>query len=419
MKLTTSVRVTFALLGLSLLALAVTGSPVYSRLSYLWLFLLAGNWAWAMVGVRGIKVQRTARTLRAEVGQVFEEQFMIDNTTRLPRLWLEVRDESPLPDSQGSRVITLLPGRQARSYRAMTRLTRRGVFPLGPTVIASGDPFGLFPVSRRLPTHSSLLVYPMIVHLPSFPSPAGLLPGGEALRRRTHQITPNASGVREYAPGDPLNRIHWVSTARRRRLMVKEFELDPMAQVWIFVDAARAAQSEAAIADPAKEIDPKDFWRTPASASLRPSTEEYAASIAASLARHFLRRGRAVGFVSSGAAHDILPAETGGRQLGKILEALALFRAEGDLSILALIMAQAKHLPRGSTIVVITPSAEQEVEVAIDYVQQRGLRPVVVLLDAASFGGAPGTAELAAAIKTIGVPVRRIACGDKLEKALS
>ncbi|MEK7323662.1 MAG: DUF58 domain-containing protein [Chloroflexota bacterium] len=416
MKLTASVRVIFFLLGLSLLALAVTGSPVYSRLSYLWLFLLAGNWAWAAIGVRGIKVQRTARTLRAEVGHVFEEQFVIDNTLPVPRLWLEVRDESPLPDSQGSRVITLLPGRQARSYRAMTRLTRRGVFPLGPTVIASGDPFGLFPVSRRLPTHSSLLVYPMIVHLPSFPSPAGLLPGGEALRRRTHQITPNASGVRDYAPGDPLNRIHWVSTARRRRLMVKEFELDPMAQVWIFVDAAQAAQ--AAIAEPAKEIDPKDFWRAPATASLRPSTEEYTASIAASLARHFLRRGRAVGFVSSGATHDILPAETGGRQLGKILEALALFRAEGDLPILALITAQAKHLPRGSTIVVITPSVEQEVEVAIDYVQQRGLRPVAVLLDAASFGGAPGTAELAAAIKTIGVPVRRIACGDKLEKAL-
>ena len=104
--------------------------------------------------------------------------------------------------------------------------------------------------------------------------------------------------------------------------------------------------------------------------------------------------------------------------MGKILEALALFRAEGDLSILALIMAQAKHLPRGSTITVITPSIDQEVEVAIDYVQQRGLRPVVVLLDAASFGGMPGTAELAAAIKTLGAPARRIANGDNLEKAL-
>jgi hypothetical protein len=56
---------------------------------------------------------------------------------------------------------------------------------------------------------------------------SGLLSGGEALRRRTHYVTTNASGVRDYAPGDSFSRIHWRSTARRNRLIVKEFELDP------------------------------------------------------------------------------------------------------------------------------------------------------------------------------------------------
>ena len=50
-------------------------------------------------------------------------------------------------------------------------------------------------------------------------------------------------GVREYVDGDPLNRIHWMSTARRDRLMVKEFELDPQSDVWIFLDAEREVQS--------------------------------------------------------------------------------------------------------------------------------------------------------------------------------
>jgi len=284
-------------------------------------------------------------------------------------------------------------------------------------VVATGDPFGLFPVNRRLPALSSLLVYPMMVNLRAFPNPTGLLPGGEALRRRTHQITPNAAGVRDYAPGDPLSRIHWVSTARRKRLMVKEFELDPLAQIWVFVDATRSAQVDISVAP--REIDPKDFWRESNIApSLPPTTEEYIASIAASVARYFLRRGRAVGYVCSGATRNVLPAETGGRQLGKILEALALLRAEGDLSILGLIMAQARHLPRGSTVIVITPAVEHEVAVAVDYLQQRGLRPVVVLLDAATFGGAPGTAELAQAIKAMGVPLRLISNGANLEKAL-
>jgi len=157
---TASLRVVLGLLGLSVLALVVTGAPIYSRLSYLWGFLLAGNWIWATLALRGVKVQRMTRARRAQVGQVFQEQFEIQNDSRLPRLWLEVRDRSALPNSRASRVLAMIKGRQRRLYSVRTRLVRRGVFPLGPTVLASGDPFGLFPVSRTLLPGDSLLVYP-------------------------------------------------------------------------------------------------------------------------------------------------------------------------------------------------------------------------------------------------------------------
>jgi len=57
--------------------------------------------------------------------------------------------------------------------------------------------------------------------------PPANLPGEGRFRKRTHYVTPNASGVREYAPGDSFNRIHWRSTARTGEIMVKLFELDP------------------------------------------------------------------------------------------------------------------------------------------------------------------------------------------------
>ncbi|RME38790.1 MAG: DUF58 domain-containing protein, partial [Thermoflexia bacterium] len=237
--MTTPLRVVLVLLGLSLLGLSMTNASVYLHLTYLWAFLLLSSWVWSRMALRGLTVQRRARVLRSQVGQIFEERFEIRNASRLPCPWIEVRDRSPLPSSRGSRVLTTLRGRSSHSYRARTRLTRRGIFPLGPTELVSGDPFGLFPVRRTFPPTSSLLVYPMTVPIRTFPSPPGLLPGGEALRRRTPQVTPNAAGVREYAPGDPLNRIHWPSTARRDRLIVKEFELDPLAEVWIVVDANR------------------------------------------------------------------------------------------------------------------------------------------------------------------------------------
>ena len=318
-------------------------------------------------------------------------------------------DQSTLPGSQGSRVLALLKGRERQSYPARTRLVQRGVFPLGPTILRSADPFGLFPVSRTVSATASLLVYPATLEVYAFPSPSGLLPGGEALRRRTHQVTTNAAGVREYVPGDPLNRIHWLSTARRDRLIVKEFELDPLAEIWILTDAHREVQ--AALPHPPPAMAAEALWQPWGGAELPPSTEEYAVTIAASLARYFLQRRRSVGLASSGPSLSVLAPDRGGRQLNKILEALALLRAEGYLPISALATAQAEHLPRGSTVILVSPSTQREVALAVDHLLQRGLRPVAVLLDAASFGGLPGTEALAATIRRLGVPVCQVANG--------
>jgi len=415
--MTTGQRVILVLLALSLIAGLATGATLYYRLAVLWALLYVGAWIWSASALRGINFNRSARTLRAQVGQVFEERFDIQNPAFWPRLWLEVQDSSPLPGNDGSRVLTMIQGRQGRSYLARTRLMKRGVFELGPTRLSSGDLFGLFPVKLNVPTRDTLLVYPMMVNVRGFPNPPGMLPGGESLRRRTHQITPNAAGVREYATGDPINRIHWMSTARRGRLMVKEFELDPLADVWIFVDAYEAAQAEIPQLEQNQAV--KDLWQRSPKTSLPPSTEEYAVSIAASLARDYLRRGRAVGLAGAGQHLALLPPDRGGRQLGKILEALALLRADGTLPLRGLVETQVKHMMRGSTIVLITPAMDKEIALIADYLLQRGLRPVVVLLDAASFGGRGGIEGVMTTIRSLGVSVRTVSYGTDLEATLS
>jgi uncharacterized protein (DUF58 family) len=414
--MTVAQRVVLLLLVLSLIAGLATGAVIYYRLSYFWAFLFFGGWAWSKFALKGLYLYRSARTLRAQVGQIFEERFEVVNESRLLRIWFEVRNDSPLPESGGSQVLTLLGGRQRRIYWSQTLLKQRGVFPLGPTVLASGDLFGLFPVSITLPAQDSLLVYPQMFYIRSFPNPAGLLPGGEALRRRTHQVTPNAAGVREYAPGDSMNRIHWASTARRNRLMVKEFELDPLAEVWIFLDAERFGQSS--LPEQSEEFNVLTYWRKPTQIKLPPSTEEYGVSIAASLASHFIRRSRSVGLVSAGRHLTLLSPDRGGRQLGKILEALALSHAEGNLPMRGLVETQAKHITRGSTVILITPTVRQEFPYVVEYILRRGVRPVVVLLDPASFGGIKGSSEIADKVRALGVPVLLIENGADLGVAL-
>jgi uncharacterized protein (DUF58 family) len=416
-NLTVGARIVLILLLLSLIAGVVSGEQIYFRLSYVWAVLIIVSWIWSWHILRGVKLSRKARATRAQVGLILEERIEVDNEGRLPRVWLAITDRSPLPDSSASRLFPLVESRRGRTYLSRTRLLNRGVYPLGPTALEAGDPFGLFPVERIYPATDSLLVYPLLVDIKEFPNPAGILPGGEALRRRTPQVTPNAAGVREYEPGDPLNRIHWVSTARRNRLITKEFELDPQAEVWIFLDACKIGQASLEFSWPKKTKE--DLWRHKFEFSLPPSTEEYGVSIAASIARYFLRLGRSVGFVSSGQSMSMIPADRGGRQLGKILESLALLRTVGKLPIWGLVDIQAQHLTRGSTIVIVTHSGEREVVVATDFLMRRGLRPIVVLIDAASFNGPPGTDKLAEDIRYMNIPLRVVRRGDDLGKVLS
>src|SRR4030042_1744565 len=415
--MTTGQKVVIALLALSLLAGLVTGGKLYYRLSVFWALLYFGSWFWSLFSLRGLQFKRSARTLRAQVGQIFEERFEVQNLNWFPRLWLEIRDQTTLPGSDGSRVLSMVMGRQGRSYLARVRLVKRGVFPLGPTSIATGDLFGLFPVELEIAEQDSLLVYPMMVDINGFPNPPGILPGVEALRRRTHQVTPNAAGIREYFTGDPLNRIHWLSTARRGRLMVKEFELDPLADVWLFLDAASNVQ--AALPQEKPDYYAKDFWMRASKLPLPPSTEEYGISIAASLVRDYLQRGRAVGYVCAGGHLTLISPDRGGRQLGKILEALALNHGEGDLPFRALIETQVKNMVRGSTVILITPSTSRDVALMVDFLIQRGLKPITVLLDASSFGGPPGSELLAGGIKLLEVPYRLVRNDMEISAALS
>ncbi|GAB4483683.1 MAG: DUF58 domain-containing protein [Anaerolineales bacterium] len=405
------------MLLLGALGAAFTGAALYTRLAYLALLLLAVSWLWTFFSLRGLRVQRRARSLRASVGDIFEETFEIENAAVLPRLWLEIQNLSSLPGAAGSRLLTGLGARQQRNYLARTWLTRRGAYPLGPTRLRSGDTFGLFSVQRNFPAADSLLVLPLILPVADFPSPAGLLPGGRMLHQKAAEITPHASGLREYAAGDPLKRIHWPSTARRGKLMVKEFENDPQAEVWLMLDAQARWQAEQADDTP-KIWQDWMFSRRP-EISLPPSTLEYSVSLTASLAHLFIRQRRAAGLVSEAPVFTVLRAERGQRQEEKILETLAFVRGEGRLPLLGLVEAQAAQISPGASAVLITPCGDESLLLAVETLLRRGIHPLVLHLMAQSFGGPPGGEQIFDRLLARGVPALKIARGDNLTDLLT
>jgi len=398
----------------------VNGAGFYIRIFYLGVLLIVLAWLLTVLALRGIKFERKARSLRAAVGDIFEEHYEIINSSFIPKLWLEVSNETTIPHATGSRVITLLRGRQKRSYTARTWLTSRGGFLLGPTTITSGDPFGIFRISKKFPAVSSLVVLPMLVHVTEFLSPPGLLPGGKAIRRKSQDITPHASGVREYVPGDAVKRIHWPTSIRRNTLMVKEFEQDPQAEVWLFLDTYKGAH----FAKPGEkyEAPPVDdlFLLKRRKLKLQPATLEYSITITASLAHYFLDQRRSVGLVSaSGRTYKIITAERGERQEAKILEELAFLQAESTFTLPTLVTAQMGQLPQGSSAILVTPTISPELLLGVDSLQRRSLRTVVVLLMSQSFGTRVSNEDLAKSLAERNVPVCRIYCDADLSETLS
>lgn len=394
-------------------------TPIYLRLAIIWGIILVFGFFWTIFSLKSLTIHRRARTLRQQVGQIFEERFDVINRSILPKLWLQIHDSSKLTGISGSRVLTWVGKNQVRSYVSYTVLKRRGFFALGPTTVTSGDVFGLFRSQADIENTSRLLVIPYTVDIDKFPAPFGVLPGGRALRRKTTEVTPYSAGVREYSPGDPLRRIHWPSSARNQKLIVKEFEKDPLAEIWLFVDARANVHCEMPVPQQFHQGSESLWWmRENRKFSLPPSTMEYAVSVAASIAKYYIGQNREVGLTASGQVHVVLPAERGERQLGKIFETLALLEPAGEMPLSSLVNAQLAGLAGGSTVILVTPADDPEVVLTTSELLLRNMLPVVIMIDRDSFGGQSQAKALEAQLMAQGIMVYRINFEDNLKQML-
>ena len=387
-----------AALWLVLLAFALsTGWNATWLLVYALALLVLGSFLWAHANVRGLELRRRHRLTRIQVGDTFVEQAILESEPGAlqwwPRLWLELHDGSDFPGHHLDSVMSLGPlGRKVWELRSVC--TRRGRFALGPVWVTSGDPFGIFRTSRKLVEGATIVVFPRAVPLPRFGRIPGELPGGSLQGVRVQFSTPNVSGVRDYRPGDAFNRIHWPTTARTTRLMVKEFELDPTADIWIVLDLNTDVHTGSGLE----------------------STEEYAVTAAASLARHLLDQSRAVGLVSQTVT---LPADRGPRQVERILEVLALVRASSHLTLSALLSAETSRFARSSTLIVVTPSTSEGWARFCQALGGRGVHTTAVLVEAATFGPAESTLLLVSSLVAAHVPTYLVKRGERLDHALS
>jgi len=344
----------------------LTGVRLAYTLAYLMLLLMVASFYWSRSLAKRLRVERQSPSGTFSVGDQFEEQFVVRNKSHLPMPYCEVLDRSELRSYHPDRVCGLGAG-QAVGWRARGEFERRGRHRFGPLIARVGDPFGLFPRNVRVAAASDVVVFPTIHHLDdSVASWAGgsfdATTGGQP-----HDRPPDASGVRLYQSGDPLNRVHWLSSARTGNLMSRTFDTRQSSDQLIVLDLEYGIHAGVA---------PE-------------SSLEYAISICASLVHSAVRAGKAVGLVTNDRAGTVIGAGRGEAQRLRILEFLALAQADGYMPISHLVEQHGRMWKGRGGITVITASQKTDwVESLVD-VGSRGQRHLAVVVDPTSFG-APG-----------------------------
>ncbi len=364
-------------------------------LLYVLLTLFVLSWLWARYSLHKLLFWRSAASSRVQVGEMFDERLTLDNASALPKLWVQIVDGSTLPGHHAGYVASL-GGRKRATWRARTICKRRGRFRLGPVTAISGDPFGLFRKRKTLVAAGEVLVLPHAIPLREFALFTGGLPGRGRKSRRALQATTNATTIRDYAAGDAFSRIHWRSSAHYNKLMVKEFDLDPAVDAWVFLDLHDVVQAGEG----------------------EHSTEEYGVTIAATIAIYLLRQDLSLGMIVSGKRREVLSLDRGDRQIERVLELLAVVEAGSGPDLKEALALDAFHFSRNAVAIVITPSPSRDWHESLRHLQLRGVQVAVIGLDAASFDNRPSDEDTLALLEGAGIPVMRVKNGTPLAQVL-
>ena len=159
----------------------------------------------------------------------------------IERVTPEPLHDAPLP--------ALAPGAR-HTLRLQMTPRRRGRIELAGLVIQRSDPLGLVRGLAHLPLPARIVALPRRYRLPrlALPGRRKHQPGGVSLASSVGD-TEEFLSLREYRPGDPLQRIHWKSFARTGRPIVKEFQDEFFERHALVLDTGTRRGEDAAFED--------------------------------------------------------------------------------------------------------------------------------------------------------------------------
>ena len=259
------------------------------------------------------------------------------------------------------------------TYRVMCR--PRGVYRVGPCQAVSADPLGLAELPAPDGPTDTLVVYPTVERLTGFPIVRGQDPTMAASRpEHSQRGGEDFYTLREYQRGDDLRRVHWPSSARTDRLMIRQLETPWQSRALVLLDV-RASVYES-----------NDAFET-------------AVSGAASVVSHLVGSG----FDADLWAGD--PNAIDATRYSAALEKLALVQPSDNIDMQA-VATRIRQRGGGGALVIVTGTADRSL-VAVQQLLTRDY-PTTVLLGASST-----TPQTLSGFHRLGVSTVTVAPGEE------
>ncbi len=315
--------------------------------------VIAAAVAWRRHALDHLTYRRRWHYRRGFPGEKLEVRIEVDNRKLLPISWLRVSDPWPLavaPIDRSNLGPSHIPDTgmlmnlySLRWFEHINRnftllLKQRGVYPVGPALLESGDMFGFFDQRLEQPDQDYVTVFPEVDAFPSLMVRTNGPFGDRRARRHLFEDPNLPMGIRPYQPEDDFRRIHWPATARTGELQVKVYQPVSSQVMVVCLNAVTTAAP----------------WM-----GTTHDLFEQMVRISASLVYRSMQDGYAVGLLSNGClAHAdrpfrILPGRSP-NHLPSLLQALAAVTTITVTSFETYLIRSMPQIPYGAALVIVT-----------------------------------------------------------------
>lgn len=201
-------------------------SPYMAYSIYAFLLLVGVAHVSSIAWLAGLDAERAVSKETLQQGEDVDVTVTVRNRRGWPIPWIYFEDLFPgfcHRAGDNTRLAIVMPGRSVTMNYRLT-FPKRGYHRIGPLVMESGDLFGLQRRFRTGMQQHYVSVLPTIAYIDTFNISAKRPQGPVRTSLKIYEDPTRLASLREYERGDPLNRIHWKSSARTGQLYTKTYE---------------------------------------------------------------------------------------------------------------------------------------------------------------------------------------------------